>query len=274
MRIPPFWVKERREISGRIFRLHGLSFDSQEDARRRLEEKVVLWQDMLAAPPGVDLLMVSELRQELRRLDECNHPYSAAILEPIEQQLDEENIITRNRYGCLVLNSERVCFADVDRFSRGLWASLFGSREKDEQKLIKAIETLCGKFPSLSARLYRTAHGWRVMLKEPALTLLSEREAYLFKALHADPLYVKLCATQRCWRARLSPKPFHRGLKRFPSMLYSQQKAAEWVAAYEQATAGLGVCRLVETFGPVLDDPVVALHDAATRALTPELVLA
>lgn len=274
MKIPPFWVKERREIAGQTFRLHGLSFESQEDARRRLEEKVVLWQDMLEAPPGVDLQMVSELRQELRRLDECNHPYSAAILEPIEQLLDEENIITRNRYGCQVLNSERVCFADVDRFSRGLWAALFPSREKDEQKLIKAIGKLCRESSSLSARLYRTAHGWRVMLKEPALTLLSEREAYLFKALHADPLYVKLCSTQRCWRARLSPKPFHRGLKRFPSMLDSQQKAVEWVAAYEQVTAGLGVCRLVETFGPVLDDPVVELHDAATRALTPELVLA
>ncbi len=274
MKIPPFWVKERREIAGRTFRLHGLSYESQEEARRRLDEKAVLWQSMLAAPLGADLQMVSELRQELRRLDECNLPYSAAILEPIEQLLDEENIITRNRYGCLVLNSERVCFADVDRFSRGIWASLFGSREKDEQKLIKAIGKLCRESASLSARLYRTAHGWRVMLKEPSLTLLSAREAYLFKALHADSLYVKLCATQCCWRARLSPKPFHRGLKRFPSMLDSQQRAAEWVAAYERAVAGLGVCRLVETFGPVMDDPVVALHDEATRALTPELELA
>ncbi len=274
MKIPPFWVKERREICGRIFRLHGLSFESQEDARRRLEEKAFLWQAVLSAPVEAGAQRISELRRELRRLDECNHPYSAAILEPIEQQIDEENIITRNRYGCQVLNSERVCFADVDRFSRGIWASLFGSREKDEQKLIKAISSLCRESSSLSARLYRTAHGWRVMLKEPSLTLLSERESYLFKALHADPLYVKLCATQRCWRARLSPKPFHRGLKRFPSMLDSHQQAVVWVAAYEQATAGLGVCRLVETFGPVLDDPVVELHDAATRALTPELVLA
>ncbi len=274
MRIPPFWVKERREICGRIFRLHGLSFESQEEARRRLEEKAFLWQSVLVAPVDAGSQRISELRSALRRLDECAHPYSAAILEPIEQQIDEENVITRNRYGCQVLNSERVCFADVDRFSRGLWATLFPSREKDEQKLIKGIRDLCRASSSLSARLYRTAHGWRVMLRESSLTLLSEREAYLFKALHADPLYVKLCATQRCWRARLSPKPFHRGLKRFPSMLDSQQKASEWVATYEQATAGLGVCRLVETFGPVLDDPVVALHDAATRALTPDLELA
>ena len=43
--------------------------------------------------------------------------------------------------------------------------------------------------------------------------------------------------------------------------------------AYEKATAGVAVCRLLETFGPALHDPMVELHDAATLALIPDLEL-
>lgn len=271
MKIPTYWVKERRMIAGRAVRLRGLSTDSQHEAEQRLEERARLWQDFLNHVPGVT---PERLRAELRRLDECSLPYSAAILEPIVQQADSHNIVTRNRYGSLVLNSVNLCFADVDSFRRGLWAHLFPSKVREQQQLIAAIQHLCEQSPELSVRLYRTAHGWRVMMSEPGLTVASSRESELFIALQADPLYVKLCRRQLCWRARLSPKPFHRGLKRYPSLRSAQQRADEWIAAYESATSGLGVCRLIDTFGPPLRHPMATLHDEATRALTPDLELA
>ncbi len=270
MKIPQFWVRERRLIAGRQVRLHGISADSQQEAEQRLEQRARLWQDFLAGIPGMP---VEQFRAELRRLDECSSPYASTIFEAIEQQLDSCNIITRNRYGCLVLNSVSLCFADVDRFRPGLWAKLFPSPTKEQEQLSAAIRKLCARAPELSARLYRTAHGWRVILRDSGLTVGSARESELFAALKADPLYVKLCRKQLCWRARLSPKPFYRGLKRYPNPSSTRQEAQDWIAAYNAATAGLGVCRLIDTFGSLLRDPMVELHDTATRALTPDLEL-
>ena len=271
MKIPAFWVKERRMIAGRQVRLRGVSPDSQKEAEQRLEQRAQLWQRYLSSPGSMPL---EQFCAELRRLDDCREPYSAAILEPVEQQVDSADIVTRNRYGCLVLNSVSLCFADVDCYRRGLWARIFPNPAREQRQLTAAIRSLCEQSLELSARLYRTAHGWRVMLREPGLTVGSARELELFTALQADPLYVKLCRRQLCWRARLSPKPFHRGLKRYPMPDSALQRADEWIAAYEVATHRLATCRLVETFGPPLRGEVVELHDTATRALTPDLELA
>ena len=272
MNIPSFWVREHRVIAGLRVRLRGISAHSQQEAEALMAERARLWEAFLSAPAAS--ADVETLRAELRRLDGESSPYSAAILEPIEQQLDESNIITRNRYGCLVLNSVSLCFVDVDRFRRGFWASLFGGRAKEEQALIAAIKKECEADATLSARLYRTAHGWRVMLRGQGLSIGSAREAELFAALQADPLYARLCRSQLCWRARLSPKPFRRGLKRYPIPQYAQQRADEWIAAYEKATAGLGVCRLVDCFGPAMNDAMVELHDTATLARKADMQLA
>lgn len=270
MRIPAYWVREKRVIAGRSVRLRGMSAHSQQEAVERLEQRAQLWQAYLSRGD----IPLEQFCAGLRELDDGTSPYRAAILEPIEQRPDPANIITRNRYGCLVLNSVSLCFADVDRYRCGLWAHLFPSPAREQRQLIGAIRHLCEKSPLLSARLYRTAHGWRVILREPGLSVGSSRESELFVALQADPLYVNLCRRQLCWRARLSPKPFYRGLKRYPLPDSAQQRADEWIAAYEAATRGVAVCRLVETFGPPLRDPMVELHDSATLALKPDLELA
>ncbi len=271
MNIPRYWVRERRLICGMQVRLRGTSAHSQEDAEAKLAERARLWQEFLELPPAqADAL---RFREALRRLDGDSEPYSAAILEPVEQQPDARNIITRNRYGCLVLNSVSLCFVDVDRFRTGFWSALFSNKKKEEAGLVAALRRLCAQDSSLSARLYRTAHGWRVILRGDGLAIGSAREAQLFDALQCDPLYRKLCRSQLCWRARLSPKPFYRGLKRYRTPANAQLRASEWVAAYEQATAGVAVCRLLETFGPALHDPMVELHDAATLARKADMEL-
>lgn len=272
MNIPTYWIRERRMIEGRRIRLRGISADSQQDARERMEARARLWQQLLTAPAGS--VPVEAFRAELRRLDGEASPYSSAILEPIEQQPDADNIITRNRYGSLVLNSISLCFVDVDRFRCGFWASLFGGKIREEQALLEAVRRECAADCTLSARVYRTAHGWRVMLRGEGLSIGSAREAELFSALQADPLYAELCRKQLCWRARLSPKPFYRGLKRYPLAQSSAHRPEEWIAAYEKATAGLAVCRLLDSFGPPLHDAIVELHDTFTLARKCDLELA
>lgn len=277
MKIPAFWIRERREIGGAAVRLRGVSQVSMEEARARLEERARLWAEWRSFSGGRSEEQVGEFRKKLRQLDDLGGEYSSCILEPVEQRIDGDNIITRNRYGSLVLNSASVCFADVDAFPpRGIgsfFSMLLGKGA--EARLLAAVDRLVRDGEKGGARVYRTAHGWRVVLR--GAPLASARQRRIFKALNVDPLYAKLCDKQGCWRARLSPKPFHLGLHRFPRLDDSASCAslvADWVKDYESKTSGLGVCRLIGESGGFISDPVVELHDRMTRAREEGLELA
>ena len=61
------------------------------------------------------------------------HSYYALIREEIIQEIDDQNVISRNHYGAEVLNSENVVFVDCD-------VSIKLNKEKEEIqiKIIKA----------------------------------------------------------------------------------------------------------------------------------------
>lgn len=278
MNIPCFWIRERRLFAnGTRVRLRGVSNSSMEEAREKLEERARLWEQLLGEP-NVSGNVIETFRHCLRQLDgNDDGSYSACILEPVEQRFDPENIVTRNRYGSLVLNSTRLCFADVDDFppcglKQRLEAMFLGVRA--EQRLMDALRDMGQREESFGARVYRTAHGWRLILR--GVELGSERQRRLFAALNVDRLYSKLCDSQRCWRARLSPKPFHLGLPRFPQPEESSgalEAIAAWVSRYEERTAHLAVCRLIDTVGRDISDPVLDYHDRMTRARESDLTL-
>lgn len=273
MKIPPYWVKEQTHISGRKIMLCGSSYESMEHALMQLQQKRALWQAYLdnpAAHPGFAL--------QLRELDMLPHEeeYHVTVTEPIIAQPDADNIITRNRYGSLVLNTQTLCFVDVDSFKDSFIRRLFGIGRAPEQLLLQKVRSLCAADASLSARVYRTAHGWRVLLQGEGIKPNSPCMEQLFDGLQADPLYRNLCRKQLCWRARLSPKPFHLGLPRFPFLTDSAQapaQMAEWLALYEQKNAPFAVCRLLDSFGSSIDSAILQLHDTYTRALIPDLPL-
>ena len=273
MKIPPFWIKEQLVIKGRKLCLCGSSFESFNQARLALVEKRRLWYEYLSNPS-----LFASFTEQLRAIEARPHEteYSATVVEPIANHIDAENVITRNRYGALVLNSESLCFVDVDFFRDSFWRRLFGMGRNPETLLIAAVRELCAADTTLSARVYRTAHGWRVVLLGQGITVNSPRMHDVFVRLQADPLYTNLCRKQKCWRARLSPKPFHLGLPRFPFLSDSENAAAQmadWVKQYDDKVSAYGVCRLIDSFGPSITDPVLELHDTYTRALVPDLKL-
>ncbi|MBQ3525781.1 MAG: hypothetical protein IJA63_05850 [Akkermansia sp.] len=278
MKIPPYWLKEQREIAGRVLRLYGSSFLSMEEARQALEQRARLWADYLASPHA-DASRFSVFTQSLRAIAALpgEAEYCVSLTEPIERSVDAFNVLTRNRYGVLVLNSTDHAFVDVDDFRGSAILRFLGLSKKPESLLMEAVQKLCLRDDRLSARVYHTAHGWRVLLRGPGVELGSARMAELFSALQADPLYVSLCRKQKCWRARLSPKPFHLGLPRFPQLTDSEQAAhqmAPWLERYAAVTAPFAVCRLLDSFGPSFHSTVMELHDAYTRALCPDRPLA
>lgn len=243
------------------------------EARERLETRFRIRSEF-ASRRGVSEEDVEEHRARLRALDELKEDeYSTLLLEPVLEQVDANNVITRNRYGVQVLNSTTICFVDVDHFPLSIGDTLrgfFGRKSTPEEKLLQALRNLCAADEGLGARLYRTHNGWRVMLTGRGLAPDSPRMHQLCALLHADPLYESLCSRQQCWRARLTPKPYRVGVTRYPRPSDSESAASpeilDWLSRYEAACGGKSVCRLVDCIGRSIDSSAARLHDRMTGA--------
>lgn len=282
MKIPTYWVTDKRRGSdGNMWKLRGISYTSMQEARERLEKRyklrVAFTRLNSASKDAIDAH-----RANLRALDELKREeYSTLLLEPIIEQIDGNNIITRNRYGVRVLNSTSLCFIDVDNFPLSLGdrlRAIFGKKQNPEEKLLQTLRQLCETNDDLGARVYRTHNGWRIMLTGAGLAPDSARMHELCRRLHADPLYESLCARQQCWRARLSPKPYRVGVSSYPRPVDSEAlqspEAQAWLQRYEAACNGKSVCRLVDSIGRHVSGPEVELHDSLTGALLADKNLA
>ena len=281
MKIPTYWVTEkRRGCDGNMWKLRGVSDASMQEARERLEERCRI-RESFARQRVMSDSAVESFRASLRALDEMQgEDYTTLLLEPIVEKLDEDNVITRNRYGVQVLNSTSVCFVDVDRFPLSLgdvFRGFLGRKLTPEEKLLQTLREICRTDASLGVRVYRTHNGWRIMLVGDGLAPDSPRMHELCRALHADPLYESLCTRQQCWRARLSPKPYRVGVPGYPRPVDSESvntpETQDWLRRYEAACSGRAVCRLVDCFGRAISGPVVALHDRLTSALSSDKTL-
>lgn len=211
------------------------------------------------------------------------------IREPVLQTLAIEGetvgLVTRNRYGCRVLNTDRVLFADIDltpprqaapglisKITRWFRPTPLPTRpdQSVESSAIEHIERWHAQ-TGIAVRVYRTFAGLRVMVVDRQFAPLSPEAADILLTLKSDPLYVQLTKRQDCFRARLSPKPWrigvstpsHRSEIARPS--YADE-LARWAEPYEVRAAKFATCRLIQTFGePAADDvirAIIALHDS------------
>ncbi|MBQ1960814.1 MAG: hypothetical protein II349_04755 [Akkermansia sp.] len=274
MKIPPYWYSAKCRVGEVFYRLRGVSWESEADAQAKWETKAELMRRFLGS--GCTPTELELLRRRWRELDAVEEgAYAVLMPEPIVQQLDAANIITRNRYGAAVLNSTEVCFIDVDYIPPRPFdwlRRLLGQNTEAEPRLIAKLQQLVADGALRGARLYRTSRGWRILALEPSLTPDSHRMQVIFEHLHADELYAHLCAKQQCWRARLTPKPSKVGMPRYPRPMCSADASApetlDWLERYRAASAQVAVCRLVETVGSIPPHPIIALHDEWTRAMS------
>ena len=204
--------------------------------------------------------------------------YTSPICEELCETIDEHNIVTRNRYGSLVLNSEELLFLDVDIVSRTpgeFFRSLFGLSIPDsETRLLNKIEKLRAteEYETLSLRVYETCAGYRLLLRKPALATLNSPEmSKIFRDFDTDELYAELCRKQQCFRARLTPKPMRLELKKryrtsFPWEEKDPEGRKAWLAEYEKQSEEYAVCRLIARIGRKFESPAIEYHDRMTRA--------
>jgi len=221
-----------------------------------------------------------------------NRPMREPVLREMRNTAGEvTSVVTRNSYGCQVLNSTVALFVDVDFPDRkpkggGLFGSLFGRRtaepEDPEKAAIAKASTWAQSHPGWNWRIYRTKAGLRLLathgLFEPA-DPLCER---VFSAVDADPLYRKLCQTQKCFRARLTPKPWRCGVPhvpaRWPFENAAEQRAfGNWDTKYQAASRTKATCQLLDMGSGAVHAELrdmIALHDEMTRATSPGFWLA
>lgn len=182
--------------------------------------------------------------------------------------------ITRNRYGALVLNTQRVLFADIDQRPTGGWIKrLFSKAPLAGDAMMETMRNWQATRPRHGLRVYQTAAGFRVLFVEAQHAATDEATTTILRSMNADPLYVALCRRQGCFRARLTPKPWRcdAGLPgiTFPYVDDEHERAQRsWEVQYAQRTSDYATCRLIGTIGSDARDPVVtaivSLHDKRT----------
>ena len=138
-----------------------------------------------------------------------NRPFREPVIQEIKDATGETAaIITRNSYGCHVLNTARVMFVDVDLpepKSPGLFSRLFGKPSAapvvTESSAIAKVENWTRNNPDWGWRIYRTRAGLRLLATHALFDPEAAASNSVFDALGADPLYRQLCKSQKCYRA-------------------------------------------------------------------------
>ncbi len=228
---------------------------------------------------------------ELGRYEYGAVPLREEVIERICDAQDElVGVVTRNAYGSLVLNTSRVMFVDIDfpqvTLAEGLkyfFARLFGRsmappESQREQQTQDTLRRFLEERPDWAARVYRTLAGLRVLVTHELFDPQSDQTLKLLQQLGCDPLYMRLCRSQECFRARLTPKPWRCGhsVNTFKYPFEDDERAqqfARWNAEYAARQKGYATCRYLGTLGKGGVQPqaerVIELHDYATRCNEP-----
>lgn len=270
MRFPKFW-KVAKDGSGKIV-ARGWSESSQAEADQNAQDRLHR------------ILTWLRSKDDVGDLDRYHYVIDDNICEPVIDVIQDEShqelaVISRNAYGSLVLNANRVMIIDIDIestvYSPGFLAKLFGAKPTTAQEIFQRemenLHTWQQQHQQISFRVYRTAAGLRAIVTSREYPQIDVEVIEILNQLHSDPLYRHLCISQKCFRARLSPKPWRIGLKppvqRFPF----ESSAAEaefdnWYRDYASACKQWSVCEYLQTIGEEAAIPcaqqIVELHDS------------
>lgn len=217
-------------------------------------------------------------RGQVLRHDHDRYPYPERVLvEPVLERVTagghEIARLTRNGYGATVLNAYAVMFVDVDTEKDSSNAAT--EALVDSKQAIAALAALCDRRADVRFRVYQTRAGLRYLCTSRLFDPASGEAAEVLALLHSDQRYRLLCRVQKCFRARLTPKPW-RCLQAAPppSGLFGRLKAAA-SAAKAADPAHFAACRYLETIGraePIepAAQTIWEIHDRLAGAASPK----
>lgn len=145
---------------------------------------------------------------------------------------------------------------------------------------IERTREWCKRQPEWRVCAYETPAGVRLLPVHAAFDAGEESSFEFMAFVGADKLYQRMCRLQKCFRARVSPKPWRAGVQdhfraggtwpvRDATKLATRDA---WVQRYEKESADFASCRLVETLGDGRAHPDIEqirmIHDELCRAET------
>ncbi len=275
MIVPEYWSEAKTRITHdgkqRTIMRFGWSDASEDDAHENAKQRVKEAMDRLRAGESV------------RALDH-KVAYNGAEGLPIREEIVErhgESVITRNSYGALCLNTPDVVFADIDveapGFLRSMWLLITGAERNPFVTAREEIEKFAVDNPGWLLRLYRTPKGFRVLVMHDTFDPVDERAFEFMQKLGSDPLYMRMCRNQKCFRARISPKPWRIGVEHikprpgiWPVKREKMNVRRDWIRRYEQKASRFSSCRYEATLGEGRSDrkceAIRSVHDRYCKA--------
>lgn len=169
------------------------------------------------------------------------------------------------------------------RMLKWLTTAARGGKEAVARKRLAAF---LAKRPDWNVRLYGTPAGLRFIATHRTFDALEPEVFAFFDQVGADPLYVRMCTNQRCFRARLTAKPWRIGISDhmrprpgvWPVEPERRARRDTWIAAYEARATGFAARRYIESLGSgriaMELEEAVKLHDSLCRAERSDLPMA
>ena len=125
------------------------------------------------------------------------------------------------------------------------------------ERVRRQIDSFIAAHPDWLLRLYQTPGGLRLMATHRTFAPDDAEAQACFETFQADPIYVRMCLSQRCFRARVSAKPWRMGLRRglpqaqshWPVAPAQRQAREQWVADYDAKAQRYAACHFIEAFG-------------------------
>jgi hypothetical protein len=272
MNIPRYWAKSTQSVTSPDGRRLALACWQWSDVSTDHA------QQQAAARVG-DVARRVLAGEQLNRYSYGERPLREEISQVVTNRAGAEiGVVTRNVYGALVLNAARAMFIDIDFADGGGQRSggsslrrLFGgATASPEQEHLQHLQTWWEQHRDLSIRVYRTYAGLRCLVVNQLFDPSQADAVEMLRALKSDPLYVRLCKAQGCFRARLTPKPWRCDVDRPParypwSDAASETRYRQWEQRYDRVAAQYATCRLLKQLGTDQPHPDVApildLHD-------------
>ncbi|MSR81186.1 MAG: hypothetical protein EXS11_10740 [Gemmataceae bacterium] len=153
-----------------------------------------------------------------------------------------------------------------------------GNRGGAKQVGLDRIRHFATEHPEWNLRVYETPAGWRTLALHKTFQPNEPAVVSFFQAVGADPIYVRMCKNQNCFRARVSPKPWRIGINHplrprpgvWPIAEDKLPARAQWVEKYDQLAPQFASCRFFEALGSSTLAPeaeqVRFLHDKLCQA--------
>ena len=312
MIIPEYWAeaKTRKIINGKTVTLKRFGWsdnsasEAQHNAEQRVDEALVRLTagekirrvDHKVPYNGAEGLPIrEEIISKHNDVIITRNSYGALCLNTPDVLFADIDYISTPGYGVYILSTLSLLLASTGvALYFNSWATFLGlvfltliltstvaqfifniintSKGGVDNIALQPIKNFSQQYPDWHLRIYRTPLGYRILTMHQTFDPGGEDTHDFFKATSTDPLYMKMCKNQQCFRARLTPKPWRIGMTHItprpgvwpinPTRLPARLK---WIQEYDRISRDYAACSFMTRLGSKTIDAKAAaiqkLHD-------------